>query len=176
MFLSSFGSLYADPTSSEIYQISMEGNSYVKYRIDFAKWQWPEEKKYDFETFIKQKIGTISVLHNKVKESENVLVFNYQDKNKVRTGYYFKQIQKLYTYDNLKKGPFLELMIRSGPVGLSKGGYFINSLPADLIKNVLLKIEKSPDSVPPELYNIFTTENEEELNPVLLFYKFKGDI
>ena len=166
------GALYVDATSSEVYQITRDGKTYLKYQIDFEGLQWPEEKKYDFMDFIQHKIGTVSVLRNNIIETDDVLVFNYQDGNKLRVGYFFKKLGKLYTFDNLKVNPFTEILMREGPIGLSGDGYFVSAFSPYEVSDIIQKGKESFSNISPKLYENLAEESEEELNPVLFFYKF----
>ena len=84
------GALYADPLSSEIYQVTSSGDISLKYRLDFGSMQWPEDKKHDWLSFMRHKIGTKSILLNKAFETDDVFIFSYQDGKYLRTGTYQK--------------------------------------------------------------------------------------
>jgi hypothetical protein len=163
--------LYSDATSSRIYEISDNGNFYLKNDIDLGPDQWPEERKYHFTDFMAA-IGSFRAdfLGSRYLELDNLLYFDYMDGNRFTDAYYlFDAREVLIRGKNLTDDAFSVCL--SAPAGLSDNGALIA-----IIDPVKLCEAKIADQSLLDAYAIDREELEMVKpgdNPLLFLYHFR---
>ncbi|MFA5816161.1 MAG: 6-bladed beta-propeller [Bacteroidales bacterium] len=168
------GVLYCNACSNEIYQIDNEGNTYLKYKIDFGQNSWPEEQKFNFQEFL----FTMSQLHldylqNNFKENNDALIFPFQSGNRVQRAFYVKKTAVLYHIkNNLVNDVFYNVL--SSPRGVTENGSFISVLDPLVVKDKLLMELKNGIAIhmDPKLQTAIINSNEQNSNLILLLYSF----
>jgi len=167
------GILYSDACSNEIYQIFSDESVSLKYYIDFGKSSWPESQKFDFhQYFMELQRFNIDFLQNFYEESDDGLIFQYQKRNKVYKGYFFKDTRRLYSIEsNLRDDLYYKYL--SSPRGLSENGDFISYIDPMRIKDELLKAISSGNSINmiEPLKEAIIQSDEYGSNIILVFYE-----
>lgn len=166
--------LYNAACSNEIYQVSGNGESQLKYKVDFGRNAWPENKKYDFNDFM-QRISQFDLdfLMNRFEENSDALIFQYQSGHLEYRAFYLKKLKCVYHIkNNLVNDLFYNVL--SNPRGVSNDNLFISVMEPLIVRDKIIAEEKAGKTVR------MKTQLKEELlaskdnsNLILLFYSLK---
>ena len=169
----SSGALYTEPLSNIIYRINQDSITQA-YKIEFGKKGWPEEDRYNHNKFFIDNMGLeSSFLYSEIFETEDLLIFNYQEKQRERVAFIMKEKGKLYTHKNFNNDGLYPLF--HTPVGIVDKNTWITIIyPEDIFNKTngntsFIDGLKGPY---PKLYTL-TKAIKEEDNPILVTFKLK---
>ncbi len=165
------GLLYSDQTSSYIHQVTLQGDHYPKYYINFGDSYWPEERRYEFRAFFKESNNKeLNFLSSSYEESGNALAFGYttipadkRDRPPMQVGYFIKSTNQLFDHTNIVNN--LSYRLISPPIGVTQTGYFISVIYPEYYYYYLDKFENN------QFWEDLFSNIPQGSNPIILMYK-----
>ena len=167
---------FTEATSSLIYEIKEDITPL--YQFNFGDGTWEEKDRYDLNRFMKKnRKMELSYLYNFYCDTDNILAFNFANKNYLRKGYYFKNSDKVLAVPFNLEDSFLYRFLGI-PLGI-KGNHFISSLNYSSYERMMrskrkIKFKESYHKLYTNIYNDLKNFSEND-NPCLLIYEIKED-
>lgn len=145
--------------------------AYERFRFDFGKYQYPSldfflKEGANHKNYVEALRNSSYVNFYEVHESSRFLCVPYFVDKTMYYGFYDKQNDKIYNYNQNEMQEDLQIGLYSSPVGITSDGYFISLLNPGKLK----ELKENGVILNKELDALIETSTEDD-NPILLFYK-----